>query len=146
MYVEVVTRLTVGELESGEGLLRETLSSYYSLFDTTRRILINGGPSLAQPSGGGVVAFGHLAVAILNKGIRPLLAHWHPLLEDYEQARPEDVPRLDWERSWERYDEFLYAISEVRTTLVAYAGVLGEVCEAKGLLRLTEPPSTSENP
>ena len=39
MYIELVTRISVAELKPGEGLLREALSSLYSLFKTTREIL-----------------------------------------------------------------------------------------------------------
>lgn len=139
MYVELITRVTVVELGPGEGLLREALTSYYSLFETTRRILKDGGPTLARPAKNGDVSFGHLAVAILNKALRPLLAVWHPLLEDHENDRPADVSRLAWERSWDRYDELRAAIADVRSTLEAYAGLLGEVCDAKDLLGLAVP-------
>ena len=139
MYVELITRVTVVELAQQEGLLREALTSYYSLFETTRGILKEGGPTLAQASGGGAVSFGHLAVAVLNKALRPLLATWHPVLEDHEQKRPDGVSRLEWERSWDRHDELRAAIAEVRQTLEAYAGLLGEVCDAKSLLGLARP-------
>ena len=39
LYVELVTRISVQELHPGQGLIREALSSLYSLFDTTRQIL-----------------------------------------------------------------------------------------------------------
>ncbi|MGB5756691.1 MAG: hypothetical protein WBM50_07230 [Acidimicrobiales bacterium] len=140
MYVELITRVTVVQLGREEGLLREALASYYSLFETTRRILKDGGPDLVRPSNGGVVSFGHLAVAILNNALRPLLAIWHPLLEDHEEARPAGVSRLEWERSWDREGELRAAIAEVRQTLLAYAGLLGDVCDARSLLSLTVRP------
>lgn len=136
MYVELITRVTVVPLSADEGLIREALTSYYSLFDTTRRILKEGGPDLARPSEDGAVAFGHLAVAVLNKALRPLLAKWHPLLEDHENSRPKDISRSAWEQQWALHDEARTAISEVRTTLESYAGILGEVCDAKSLLSL----------
>ena len=48
MYVELVTRISVAELKSDAGLLRDTLSSLHSLFDTTRDILRNYGPSVSS--------------------------------------------------------------------------------------------------
>ncbi len=36
MYVELATRITVQPLTPDEGLIREALTSYYSLFATTR--------------------------------------------------------------------------------------------------------------
>lgn len=140
MYVELITRVTVVELAPTDGLLREALSSFYSLFETTRTILKTGGPALASARPG-LVNFAHLAVSILNGALRPLLAKWHPLLEDYETKRRDDISRLEWERNWERHDELRAAIEEVRATLTSYAGLLGEVCGARSLLALAAPSS-----
>jgi hypothetical protein len=60
MYVELITRISVVELKPGEGLLREALSSLYTLFDTTRMILRKYGPSVAQPKGKDKLSFGYL--------------------------------------------------------------------------------------
>lgn len=46
LYVELVTRIAVEPLESNEGLIREALNSLYSLFETTREILKEAGPSV----------------------------------------------------------------------------------------------------
>jgi len=140
MYVELITRVTVADLGANEGLLREALTSFYSLFETTRGILKKHGPTIAQPTAQSNVSFAHLAVAILNNALRPLLASWHPLLDDYESERPETTSRLEWERSWERHEDLRSAITEVRTTLIAYAGLLGEVCGAKNLLVVATNP------
>lgn len=100
MYVELVTRISVVELRPDEGLLREALSSLYSVFDTTRKILRQYGPGIAQPKGQGSLSFGYLAVAILNGVLRPVLAQWHPLLLDYEATRPEGVSTTQHEQAW----------------------------------------------
>ena len=76
MYVELITRIAVEELKPDEGLLREALDSLYSLFGTTRQILRQYGPSVAQLKGDGKLAFGYLAVAILNRVLRPVLASY----------------------------------------------------------------------
>ena len=47
MYVELVTRISVAELREGEGVLREALTSLYSLFGTTREILRRYGPGIS---------------------------------------------------------------------------------------------------
>ena len=52
MYVELVTRVGIQELRPEEGLLREALSSLYTLFQTTRRILYRYGPRVAAPAEG----------------------------------------------------------------------------------------------
>lgn len=135
MYVEMITRVTVVELGETEGLLREALTSFYSLFGTTRCILKTGGPELAR-SRGGQVSFAHLAISILNGAVRPLLAEWHPRLEDHENERPADASRVVWERQWQHNDELRSAIGDVRCTLFDYAVLLGEVCGAESLLPL----------
>src|SRR6266700_2536301 len=76
MYVELITRVSLVELQPGEGLLHEALSSLYSLFDTTRKILREYGPAVARPKGKDNISFGYLAIAILNGVLRPVLAKW----------------------------------------------------------------------
>ncbi|WP_370135611.1 hypothetical protein [Streptacidiphilus sp. EB103A] len=46
LYVELVTRVSVVPLGTDEGLLREALSSLYSLFGTTREVLRRHGPEV----------------------------------------------------------------------------------------------------
>ena len=58
MYIELVTRVSVVELGPNEGLLREALASFYTIFDTTRAILKKHGPSVAKPKGKGKLSFG----------------------------------------------------------------------------------------
>ncbi|MBC7342267.1 MAG: hypothetical protein H5U02_07425 [Clostridia bacterium] len=127
MYVELITRISVAELLPQEGLLREALSSLYSLFDTTRKILRDYGPSVAQPKGKENLSFGYLAVAILNTVLRPVLAKWHPLLLDYESSRPASISMLEWERQWEKSEELRQVLNEVRQVLIEYANLLAEV-------------------
>ena len=127
MYVELVTRVAVVELGPDEGLLREALTSLYSLFAITRGILRQHGPALAQPKGTGRISFGLIAVTVLNAVIRPALAHWHPLLMDYESRKPTAVSAAEWERKWEKNPELRQALAEIRTTLSDYALLLAEV-------------------
>lgn len=127
MYVELVTRVTTVELRPHEGLLREALSSLYSLFSTTRGILRVHGPNVATKRHGAEYSFGIVAVTILNEVVRPLLARWHPLLLDYEETRAQSVSRAAHEAAWERNAELRSALSEVRVTMDQYAGLLASV-------------------
>ncbi len=127
MYVELITRISIVELQPDEGLLREALSSLYSLFNITRDILKRYGPTVAQPKGEGSISFGYLAVSILNAVLRPVLAKWHPLLLDYENKRDPSVSVLEHERKWDKNDELREALNDIRTTLSRYANVLAEV-------------------
>ena len=58
LYIEFVTRISVVELKSGEGILREALNSLYSLFGITREILRKYGPDVAKPSKNNEYSFG----------------------------------------------------------------------------------------
>ncbi|MFI6011504.1 hypothetical protein ACIBAG_22270 [Streptomyces sp. NPDC051243] len=134
LYVELVTRVSVVPLREEEGLLREALSSLYSLFTTTREVLRKYGPEVAEPKKNGQYNFGYLAVAMLNYGIRPLLASWHPALEDWETHRPADRSRRDHELAWSRASELRTALRDTRNILTAYAGLLAGACGVPNLL------------
>lgn len=134
MYVELVTRISVVELRPNEGLLREALSSLYALFDITRKILRQYGPTIAQPKGNGNLSFGYLAVAILNGVLRPILARWHPMLLDYETRRPEGVSAAQHEHAWERNAELRQELNDARLKLIEYADLLAQVAEVPSLV------------
>jgi hypothetical protein len=134
MYVELITRISVVELKPDEGLLSEALSSLYSLFDTTRKILRQYGPSVAQSKGRDNISFGYLAVSILNAVIRPVLAKWHPLLLDYEHSRPNSISPLSYERKWDKHEDLRKVLNEVRLILINYANLLAEVSEVPSLI------------
>lgn len=134
MYVELVTRISVVKLGEDEGLLREALSSLYTLFDTTRNILREYGPSVAISKGENKISFGYLAVAILNTVIRPLLAKWHPLLLDYESTKKNSVSPLEHEKQWNKHDELRQELDKVRQTLIEYANLLSKVAGVPSLI------------
>ena len=137
MYVELVTRVTVVAPPEHHGLVREAITSYYSLFATTREILKKYGPTVARPRGDGSTSFGQLAVVILNELLRPFLSEWHPALEDWEARRPDGTSRLTHELEWDRLQEIRDALEKTRVELERYAGYLAEVAEVP---ILTTPP------
>ncbi|WP_369777030.1 hypothetical protein [Streptomyces sp. R33] len=134
LYVELVTRVAVVPLPAEEGLLREALSSLYSLFSTTRAVLRQHGPEVAEPKRDGQYNFGYLAVAMLNFGVRPLLARWHPALENWEEQRPSDRSRRDHEQAWPEADELRGALNDTRRLLTSYADLLASACGVPHLL------------
>ncbi|MEU8621137.1 hypothetical protein [Streptomyces sp. NPDC048623] len=134
LYVELVTRVSVVPLRADEGLLREALSSLYSLFTTTRDVLRTYGPEVAEPKKNSQYNFGYLSVAMLNYSIRPLLATWHPALEDWENHRPADRSRRDHEQAWPHAGELRAALRETRGALTAYADLLASACGVPNLL------------
>lgn len=136
LYVELVTRVPVMYLPPGEGSIREALTSIYSLFVTTRDILRKYGPDTAmrRSESEHEYSFAYVAIAVLNTTLRPLLTKWHPLLSDYESARPTHASVVEHERAWERASEFRDAMRDVERTLVAYADNLAEGANVHSLI------------
>lgn len=141
MYVELATRVTVIPLPKRRGLIREAITSYYSLFATTREILKKYGPAVARPKGKGSTSFGQLAVVILNELLRPFLSEWHPALEDWEASRPGGKSRLAHEREWDRHQEMRDALEKTRSELERYADYLAQVADVPVLTGPPQEPS-----
>lgn len=123
LYVEVSTRIAVQPLDPEEGLMREALSSLHNVFSATREILRRAGPSVAQ----GPNSLGAVAIEVLNIGLRPFLAKWHPLLLAYEQQRPPGVDPLEHERSWERESELRKELVNLQEQMKVYTEALGKI-------------------
>jgi hypothetical protein len=141
MYVELVTRIAVQPLGPDEGMLREALASLYALFGETRRILREYGPDVAIPQKKKLLSFGQLAVDVLNHGLRPFLARWHPLLLAWESTRTPAVSVRDHERAWPRESELRSALEDTRRQLQAYADILAEICGVPPLHGSLQPKS-----
>ena len=69
LYVEMETRITTQPLHPKHGDEKTALDSVYSLFQTTREILLAQGPDC--------VVFAKIAIEILNQKVRPFTAKWH---------------------------------------------------------------------
>lgn len=134
IYVELVTRISIVELKPNEGLLREALNSFYSLFSTTREILKKYGPAIATSGNKEDLTLGYVAVSVLNKVIRPLLSKWHPALTHYESTRGELVSITEHEGRLENATLLRDEINKVRVQLIDYANVLGEYAGVNSLL------------
>ncbi|MFE6686047.1 hypothetical protein ACFVFQ_06155 [Streptomyces sp. NPDC057743] len=134
LYVELITRVSVVELGPAEGVLREALTSHYTLFTTTRDILRRYGPDVAPRSRQGQITFGSLAVTVLNTVVRPLLTRWHPTLAAHEAARPAGMAAQQYEQQWEHEAELRGELRASRQVLAELARVLAEVAGAADLL------------
>jgi len=123
LYVELVTRIAVQSLELDEGLLREALNSLYSLFGTTRQVLKEAGPDVGASHN----SVGGIAIAVLNRGLRPFLSKWHPRLQAWEVDRPKDRSPKDHELQWVEELELRTALGELRQDLEQYSLALAEI-------------------
>ena len=117
LLVELVTRVTIQPLETGQGLLREALTSLYSLFATTREILKQAGPDV----GASRQSVGGIAIIVLNRGLRPFLAKWHPLLQSWEVQRSPDVSPQKHEKNWSHHEQLRNELESLRSDLQEYA-------------------------
>ena len=123
LYVELVTRIAVQELADDAGLVREAMNSLYTLFGTTRQILREAGPDVGATHD----SVGGLAIAVLNKGLRPFLSHWHPVLQIWEAQRPIDRSPKEHEALWAKEKVARKELSALRGELEVYAHSLAEV-------------------
>lgn len=124
LYVELMTRIAVQPLSAKEGLLREALTSLYSLFGQTRNILREAGPKVAQ----GANPFGLIAIEVLNKGLRPFTSKWHPRLQTYEETRPKDKSPHDHEQAWgEEGVHMRTELEALQKDLLEYAKALAKI-------------------
>jgi len=123
LYVELVTRVAVQELADDAGLVREAMSSLYTLFGTTREILREAGPyvGVTRESVGG------LAIAVLNQGLRPFLTKWHQSLQIWETQRPANRSPKEHEGLWVNEKVTRQELSVLRGELEVYAHALAEV-------------------
>ena len=120
LYVELATRVAVRPIEEGSGFARESLSSLYSLFGTTREVLRQAGPEIAD----GPDALGPLAIRVLNDGLRPFTARWHTRLRNFEAAAGSG--HVD-ESEWPLRAEFDAELRDVQQELTKYVAVLAKL-------------------
>jgi hypothetical protein len=123
LYVELITRVSVQPLPTDQGLLREALSSLHSLFDSTRQILRESGPDV----GASISSVGGIAIAVLNRGIRPFLSKWHPVLLDWETKRDPRASPREHERAWAEHEELRSELEKLRMNLASYAEALATI-------------------
>jgi len=123
LYVELSTRISVQPLGEGEGILREALTSLYNVFNITRQILRDAGPEIAK----GPKSLGAIAIDVLNKGLRPFLVKWHPLLKQYEEKKPPELTTVDHERTWEHAAKLREELEQVRQQMVIYVDALAKI-------------------
>jgi hypothetical protein len=127
LYVEMMTRVVVQPLDPEHGVLREVLDSLYSLFKLTRDVLRDAGPGVAN----GKNSLGPLAISVLNQGLRPFMAKWHPRLKDYEASRKDDVTQVEYEKRWEHYQTMRQELATMQEEMKIYADVLAMIAGAK---------------
>ena len=110
LYVELVTRIAVQSVEVDQGIIREAINSLHSLFGTTREILKEAGPDV----GASRESVGGIAITVLNKGLRPFLSKWHPLLQAWEAKRPINISPKEHEQNWSEEPKLRNELAKLR--------------------------------
>lgn len=128
LYIELVTRIAVQPMAEDLGTLREALNSLYTLFGSTREILRKAGPKV----GASHDSVGGIAIAVLNNGLRPFLSKWHPLLQNWEMQRSEEVSTQVHEKAWELEPELRKELEILRKNLERYAQSLASISGIEG--------------
>lgn len=132
LYVELTTRIAIAGLGTGEGSLREALSSYHSLFRFTRDQLHEVGPQVGRPQGSSEeMPIAGLVLWMLNGIVRPLLARWHPQLARHEEARPEGIGPFAHEAAWAKAEELRRDLAAARDGLEQFARLFETVCDIR---------------
>lgn len=73
LYIEIITRLPPKGVPLNPS---EDLTFLFDIINVTRQILRQSGPSISRwPN-----PLGTIAIDVINKGIRPFLGKWHPIL------------------------------------------------------------------
>ncbi len=124
LYVELTTRISTQPLDIDEGLMTEALGSLYKLFDITRAILREAGPDVGRRSPQSV---GAIALIVLNKGLRPFLARWHPELDAHMASRQPEVSIRDHERAWSQGAKLRGELHKLQPELQKYAKALATI-------------------
>lgn len=123
IYVELVTRIAVEQLEADQGVLREAMDSLYKLFAIMRQILREAGPDV----GASRESVGGIAIAVLNKGLRPFLTKWHPALQAWEAERPSNLSPQAHEKNWTEEPQLRRELKELNQALEQYADALADI-------------------
>jgi hypothetical protein len=131
LYVELITRISVVPLQAG--IIREALTSIYSLFTRAREILRCYGPEIAGLKPDGEYSLGYLTIAMLNLTLRPLLSYWHPELEAWEARRLPATSVKVHEDSWPRIGELREKLGKTGTVLADYSAILAKACGVPNL-------------
>jgi hypothetical protein len=119
LFVETSTRVSTQPLDDESGLLREAMTSLYSLYQTVREELRSGQPTSPRAQGQNVE---ELAIAMLNRELRPFLSRWHLRLSAWERqhagqdesAWPENAAcRRDLKQLQEQMRSYLHGYAKI---------------------------------
>lgn len=95
----------------------------YNLFGVTRQVLKDARPDV----GASHDSVGGIAIAVLNNGLRPFLAKWHPMLQTWEAQRPPHLSPKEHEQNWPEEPKLREELEKLRSDLEQYANALAQI-------------------
>jgi hypothetical protein len=128
LYVELVTRISVQKEALPDGSETEAIASLYSLFAVTRDILKSAGPDIGKTKG----SVGAIALAVLNRGVRPFLTKWHSDLSHHHRDE-EPASESGAVRNWPEREQFRDELEIVQDGLAQYANALAAIAGVEGI-------------
>jgi hypothetical protein len=93
------------------------------MFAITRQILREAGPDVGISS----ASVGGIAIAVLNKGLRPFLSKWHPLLQTWEAQKPPTTSAKEHENNWSLEPQMRQELLLLGKDLEQYANALAKI-------------------
>jgi hypothetical protein len=123
IYVELATRIATQDLAAGTGLVGEAIASLYALSGEVRKELKSVPPF---GSGGRADSIEGLGLRILNEGLRPFLAEWHPRYERFKATGKDEA-------EWDEADACRAALAATRERCLPLARAFSQKVGAPAL-------------
>lgn len=91
---------------------------HISIAENTKKRFHAANVGASRESVGGIV------IAVLNNGLRPFLAKWHPLLQTWEAQKPPHKSPKEHEQNWSVEPKLRSELELLRRDLEKYANAL----------------------
>lgn len=124
LFVETTTRVATQPIQDHTGHVSEALASLHHLFGLTRQVLAEMEPT-PTASGETIETY---ALDMLNSDLRPFLAKWHPLWEEFEKNG-------DKSTVWPRQAEFWTELKALQRKIESRARGLAHIAGVKNVDR-----------
>lgn len=146
-YVQLVTRKAALPFDEEHDAIEEVYASLYSMFDTTRDLLLNLPPKTFQKPDG----ISALLLRVLNNGLRPHLTRWQSDFRTWiENARREDefmgMSPVELQQRYPRYSSLVEDLKVTNTELSKLADELYLIARGKSPRTLKQPKVKPEPP
>ena len=146
-YIQLVTRKAALPFDEKNDVIEEVYASLYSMFDTTRDLLLNLPPKTFQRPDG----IPALLLRVLNDGLRPHLTRWQSDFKAWiENARNKDeymnMSPVELQQKYPRYSDLVEDLKLTNTELSRLADELCLIARGESPGKLDQPKIRPEPP